>query len=323
MMLPPRIAGGQPAQAHLAPGGASGNILSARRGGFTLMEMLLAVFISMILLSAVVTYTLMMFDQMSAGRTRVEQSGTGRAIMAKMAEDIGPCLAPTLPASATSGSNNMNNSNSNNMSNSNSNSNSSSTTSSTVVGTGQPLQFQIGVQGDNSSVSVFQTRMARSIVNPPDNGSNGQNPFAADVWRVSYFMTDDGLARQEIRMATSDDVDNPPDQTIVNSDTTSTKILAREAKSVTFQYFDGTEWQDSWDGSQPGNDGVTPMGPPMAIQVTIEIADPESGQTKTVQDIIAFPAAPGGVNCQQLQQSQQNGSSNSSGSSSSGSGTSP
>ncbi|HLW66431.1 MAG TPA: prepilin-type N-terminal cleavage/methylation domain-containing protein [Gemmataceae bacterium] len=292
-----------------------------RRSGFTLMEMLLAITIAVFLLFAVFTAMQMIFEEMSAGRTRMQQSSTGRAILAKMSEDIGPSLAPTLPTSTSTSSSNMNssnNSNSNNSANSNSNSSSSATTSSTVVGTGQQLLFQIGVQGDNATCTVFQTRMARSIVNPPDNGSNGQTPYAADVWRVSYFMTGDGLVRQETRMVTSDDVDNPPDGTAVNTDSTVTKVLAAEVKSVMFQYYDGSEWQDSWDGSQPGNDGVTPMGPPMAIQVTLELAVPDSTETKTVQDVIAFPAAPGGVNCQQLQQSQQNGSG-----SSSGTGTSP
>jgi type II secretory pathway component PulJ len=318
MMISRSIAG-QPFQADCLSAGSGWKARRTSRGGFTLMELLLATAIAVFLLFAVFTAMQMILEQMSLGRSRIEQSKTGRAIFAKMAEDIGPSLAPTLPTSTSNSSNSMNNSNSNNSSNSSSNSSSSSsTTSSTVTATGQQLLFQIGVQGDNSTCTVFQSRMSRAVVNPPDNGSNGQTPYAADVWRVSYFMTDGGLGRQEIRMATSDDVDNPPDGTIVNTDSTVTKILASEVKSVTFQYYDGSEWQDSWDGSQPGNDGVTPMGPPMAVQVTLEITVPGSDQTKTIQDVIAFPAAPGGVNCQQLQQSQQSGSS-----SSSSSGTSP
>ncbi|HEV3142272.1 MAG TPA: type II secretion system protein GspJ [Gemmataceae bacterium] len=283
-----------------------------RRSGFTLMEMLLATLIASLLLAAVFTAMEMVLREMAEGRSRVEQSSTGRAILAKMGEDIGPSLAPVLPVSSKNSSGNMNSSNNSNASST------PSTTSSTLTATGTPLTFQIGLQGDNSTCTVFQTRMTRKVVNPPDDGTNGQNPYAADVWRVSYFLSDGGLARQETRMVTSDDVDNPPDGTVVNTDSTVTKILAPEVKSVQFQYFDGSQWQDSWDGSQPGTDGVTPQGPPMAVQVTLEIVIPGSDQTKTVQDIIAFPAAPGGVNAQQLQQSQQNGSN-----SSSGSGTSP
>ena len=43
-------------------------------------------------------------------------------------------------------------------------------------------------------------------------------------------------------------------------------------RSLNFQYFDGTDWQDSWDSTALGPDGVTPLGSPLAIAVTIGIA---------------------------------------------------
>jgi len=51
----------------------------------------------------------------------------------------------------------------------------------------------------------------------------------------------------------------------------------RRVKTLTFSYFDGTDWQDSWDGTQLGSDGMTPVGAPLAIAITIGIAPPGSG----------------------------------------------
>ena len=39
-------------------------------------------------------------------------------------------------------------------------------------------------------------------------------------------------------------------------------IIASEVVGVAFRYFDGTAWQDTWDGSIMGTDGMTPVGPP-------------------------------------------------------------
>ena len=39
-------------------------------------------------------------------------------------------------------------------------------------------------------------------------------------------------------------------------------IIADEVRSLQFQYFDGTDWQDSWDSTTLGSDGITPIGSP-------------------------------------------------------------
>jgi len=286
----------------------------APRNGFTLMEVLLASTIAVFVMIAVLTMMEIQLREMSEGRARVEQSAVSHAILAKMSDDISPTLSPVLPTvqSKSSGSGSsgagsgMSSSGSGSsgagsgMSSSGSgssgagsggSSSSNTTTSSTVTSTGAPVVFQIGLQGDNYTCTVFQTRMSRAIVAPPDDGSGNQNPYATDVWRISYFLADGrGLARQEIRMVTSEDVDTTPTDVDDN-----TRILAEEVKSLQFRYFDGTNWQDQWDGSQPGADGVTPMGPPMAVEITLEISVPGSDKTKTIQDIVAFQTAPGGT----------------------------
>jgi hypothetical protein len=76
-------------------------------------------------------------------------------------------------------------------------------------------------------------------------------------------------------------------------------VLAPEVKSVQFQYFDGTDWQDSWDCTTSGDDGVTPIGPPQAIAVVVEIAVPQDGPkgeeppTKRYRHVVACVTANG------------------------------
>ena len=72
------------------------------------------------------------------------------------------------------------------------------------------------------------------------------------------------------------------------------KVLAAEAKSFEVRYFDGTSWVESWDGSTPGPDGMTPQGPPRAIEITLGLQTPGSDDVKTFKHVISFPTAPGG-----------------------------
>jgi hypothetical protein len=82
-------------------------------------------------------------------------------------------------------------------------------------------------------------------------------------------MTNDGLAYQELMQATSNDLNTvPPD---VSAD--SYRIMASEVKDVIFQYFDGVNWQDSWDGTTLGGPtGEIPIGPPSAIKITLTLS---------------------------------------------------
>jgi hypothetical protein len=72
-------------------------------------------------------------------------------------------------------------------------------------------------------------------------------------------------------------------------------IIAEEVKDLSFRYFDGTNWQTSWDGTQPGADGSTPMGPPVAIEITLGLAVPQAGKVEpkiqTYRHVVVLPTA--------------------------------
>ena len=75
-------------------------------------------------------------------------------------------------------------------------------------------------------------------------------------------------------------------------------IIAEEVSNLTFSYWDGSAWQDTWDGTQPGADGTTPMGPPVAIAITITLPSSASkigdeASVKTYRHVVPIAAANG------------------------------
>jgi hypothetical protein len=114
-----------------------------------------------------------------------------------------------------------------------------------------------------------------------DATSQSGQPISSDLRRITYWLVGGneplGLARQEVKLATSDDalVTLPPD--IPDE---STFVIAEEVKSLQFRYFDGTSWQDSWDATAAGSTGA-PLGPPLAIEITVAVAPPDSNDSTT------------------------------------------
>jgi hypothetical protein len=127
---------------------------------------------------------------------------------------------------------------------------------------------------------LYISRIPREL-NPIPGADNLDQPLVSDLRRVSYWLAGGsdsplGLARQEVTAVTSDVAmaavpPGIPDEASL--------VIAEEVKSLTFSYFDGTAWQDTWDGTAPGPDGSTPVGPPSAVAITLGIASPGSGSS--------------------------------------------
>ena len=75
--------------------------------------------------------------------------------------------------------------------------------------------------------------------------------------------------------------------------------LASEVSSLAFRYFDGTSWTESWDSTTLGEDGVTPIGSPRAIEIKIGIQPPrardatQDPEIKYYRHVVAIPTANG------------------------------
>ncbi len=168
------------------------------------------------------------------------------------------------------------------------------------------IVLPFGVMGDNQSLHLFVSNLPREIYASGYNIANSDDsdapPPSSDIRRISYWLVGDGdspggLARQEVPLATSDDAlqNLPP-----GIDSENSYIIADEVRSLNFQYWDGTDWQDSWDSTVLGPDGVTPLGSPLAIAVTITIAPqhtsgpaPSDEPLRTIRHVLLIPSANG------------------------------
>jgi hypothetical protein len=175
------------------------------------------------------------------------------------------------------------------------------------------VTFNIAVQGDSSHLSLYVSRWPHELALATDQGA----PTVSDLRRINYWLSAGGLSRQEVNVATTDDAlsyvatgsytPSDPD----NRD----YVIAPEVSDLQFQYFDGTSWNDSWDGTVTGPDGQTPIGPPVAISVQMDIVLSRHGTggdertVRTYRQVVFLPTA--------------NGTTTASSTNSSGSGSSP
>ena len=255
-------------------------IAASARAGFTLLEVILAVTIALMLLGGLYVAMDTQLSQMDTGRELVENSTIGRAILNRISQDLTASPAPLQPVSTAAATTAA----------SGTTAAASTTTTTATTSTTPPVSFQVGVKGDADRLSIFQARLTRSMVNPQIDPNGNATPPLGDVRRVTYFLAGSGgLAVQEILQATSDLVDGDLPTDVDDH----TKILADEVKELKFRYYDGTTWQDAWDGSTPGPDGVTPQGPPQAVEISLSVKLSGVDQPKKYVHVVAFQTASG------------------------------
>lgn len=292
----------------------------AARPAYTLLEVLLATAIGVLLLGALYVALDVQLTSAQAGRDVVERSTLARSLLTRMAADVGPSLGNMDPAryrtkkksSSSGGSSTALSSSSTGSSGATGSTASTSTTSSTggtSSGTATAsaedqanttqnttIRFMWGVQGDNRSLTLYVSRLPREVyaVRPEDDNPESRT-IVSDLRRITYWLAGDadsplGLARQEIKVATSDSASGAASPETADE---GSQVIAEEVKDVQFSYFDGTAWAESWDGSIMGSDGVTPIGPPRAIAIVIGIPKVGTAELQYYRHVIAVPAANG------------------------------
>jgi len=171
---------------------------------------------------------------------------------------------------------------------------SSSSMSSMAMGGGMgSVQLPLGVIGNASELHLYMSRVPGEVFSPQPEELGG---ITCDLRRVSYWLASEGeggLCRMEVRLVTSDDGVAPS----VPSDSEK-YLMAPEVKSLEFSYFDGSEWTSSWDSTAAGPDGVTPIGSPRAIRITMGVVPPgKTGnaeqELKYYRHVVAVPTANG------------------------------
>ena len=293
------------------------------RPAFSLLEMVLALAIGMVLLATLYMTLNIQITTTQAGRDTIEGGTKARFILARISSDIMGQLSAIdprmLPANALTSYNNSSGNLSTTTTTSpsaggasgagassstgGSSSSSGASGSTTMQTPTPPVLFNIGIYGttDTLRISTYRTQPT-----PPDAFTSNIDtsiPVVSDIRRITYWFAtgnseSQGLARKDFAQAISDDIDYDP-TSLTDQDKC---VIAKEVTSLKFQYlnFDALTWQDDWDGTLPGADGETPVGPPLAIKVTITLRRGKTGSQPQVSDptndpsftqVIAFPGS--------------------------------
>jgi len=172
------------------------------------------------------------------------------------------------------------------------------------------ISFQAGVVGTDKSLTIYASGLPNALAYTGElaNPTTAQAP--SDLRRITYWLrSGGGLCRQERPWVTADGVRNSADPDLSDEDG---DTLVEEVTDVTFEYWDGTGWTTSWDGSSPAADGVTPTGPPRAIRVTLVFEVPSNRPNQppvkqTAVQVIRVPSAPGPVTPTMVEPSTDSG----------------
>ncbi len=99
-----------------------------------------------------------------------------------------------------------------------------------------------------------------------EEGAADDDPLGDGMHIIEYLIRQDQTGPVLVRRVTRN-ILAPTDQTYVD------EVLCRNVKGLTFKFYDGSDWQTDWDSTALGD--VLPL----AVQVTIDIADPSQAQT--------------------------------------------
>jgi prepilin-type N-terminal cleavage/methylation domain-containing protein len=299
------------------------------RAGFTLLEVVLAITLSVVLLTALYLTLNLHYRHAKAGRELTDEAAIVRSVLARISDDINGQLSPMNPllykkTSGTTimgntfggggGSGSQNNSTQNNSTQNSSSQNSSTQNSSSQNSSSQSSSTQSS-SSQNSSSQSSQTSTGNTVVVnlgvfgeadrlvltgswlPKDltRIQEGQTQ-TSDLRRVVYWLvrtgSKTGLARQELTNVTAQDAGNLPPEV---SDPGSF-VIAPEVTKFSLEYFDGTQWQTSWDGTALDASSSLPIGPPALIAINITIARPahaagEKARETNYRHVVAIPSA--------------------------------
>jgi prepilin-type N-terminal cleavage/methylation domain-containing protein len=224
--------------------------ITPSRQGFTLIEVIAAIAISTVLLAAVYVTLGLMLSSVRAGKEAVASLQIVRGTAVRLKTDIRQSLgllasAPAVEAALAAQQQGQQQ-------------NPPQNPPQQQQGSDpQPYQFNLGLQGDDSQLTIYASRLPSYSQADADT----PNTIYSDLRTITYSANGDGLVRQEVVnvLSTSDSS---------TDSSTTTEVLAQEITDIHFQYFDpiAQAWQAQWDG--------TTNGPPAAIEVTLTIQMP-------------------------------------------------
>lgn len=241
-----------------------------RRAAYTLLELILAMLIGMMLMLALYIMLSAQLSNAQKGRDSIREATVVRAVLATIADDIAVCLCTYDPqksvASSSSGT---------------ASAMAAQATASTAV------IFNYGIEGDDSSLTLNISPVPREQLAPDKlrlDTATLPNPNVSGLRRTAYWAVEGlGLLKYERTDVTNSDLDT----WFLDQD--QAKRIAPEVKSISFQYWDGTQWTPNWTSYDPNSDSP-PQGPPAGIEITITMNPTQEGQEgRRYRHVVSIP----------------------------------
>jgi Tfp pilus assembly protein PilV len=273
-----------------------------KQSAFTLIEILLALGLTITLL--VVVYAALDLYRLttSVGRERMEQAQLARAILSKIQLDIRSVVYSADSSTSTytggssgessSGSGSGGGSSSSGTSGSGSSDETDNLTEQMVDPADAFADGATGILGDSQTLVLHVNQptlrvklLTESVDSPVGerlsdlqsiayflavSGAEGLSGLVGDVAAAESEETSGGGSIQGLARLSGDRlaIQRADEEASLTTLATHTKLLAEEVNSLEFQYFDGTGWTDTWDSA-------TQSSLPSAIRVIIGFRSPE------------------------------------------------
>lgn len=162
-----------------------------------------------------------------------------------------------------------------------------------------------GLVGSASDLQLFVSRPDRTLSYVAAQDLTSTSERTSDLMIIRYLMADSGAGGLSAKIADRESFGNdhgPIGLARMQGDLyglstametseespqlTASTLLAKEVSGLTFRYFDGINWQESWDSN-----AMNEM--PKAIEITLTLRNPdeEDGQSSSGEetDIYALP----------------------------------
>jgi prepilin-type N-terminal cleavage/methylation domain-containing protein len=288
------------------------------RGGFTLLEVLVALTLAGLLIGAVYSGLSLYWRYSTAGQVEVEQAQLARALLRRIELDVrGVMYAPPAPASSSSSSSQGTSSGSSGPSGSTGNTSGATGTSPASVGSGTASSGAAGGSsgsGSDSSTSTTTTSpddayamattglygnattLLLNVSRPMREQkatslalAGNQQTRISDLATVVYSLSGSGTGSLQgaasapglARLESDRLAFNMADQQSNTAAMASqTEILASEVIALRFQYYDGFMWRADWDSNLFG-------GLPKAVDVEVGLRPVASGSRAQRQSVSA------------------------------------
>lgn len=290
-----------------------------RRTAYTLLELLVATLIGSFLLGGLYLAFHMTLTQTQISREMAQTEDLARGVFNRIALDLSQTLGPLPPkalsnssgtslssggtSGTTPGGTTGDTSGSTDTSSGDSNTGMDPTMMGTTTATAPAptLPFHAGIYGyddDPPRLVIFASQVPPALSTPGVllGTAVAESQQSSDLRRIVYWRgANGGLCREERPWVTADQIGN---STYPNRENEEAALVADHIVDVQFEYYDGTAWSTTWDGSGMSATGSGIAGPPRAVRVTLtfELTDPQRPQEpiyRTVSQIIPIRTAPG------------------------------